>query len=94
MCFYNKFLVCIIIIGILDHHCVSCASGPFHSLDTTITVLLSPGLWGTTLTENNANNREQFVRTTMRELLVYLVFLVDICLRKCFIGTGPFLASA
>ncbi|XP_061601775.1 polycystin-2-like protein 1 [Cololabis saira] len=38
------------------------------------------GLWGTALTENVSNNREQFVRTTIRELLVYLVFLVDICL--------------
>ncbi|KAM7409108.1 hypothetical protein PAMA_002695 [Pampus argenteus] len=38
------------------------------------------GLWATTLTENTSNNRELFVRTTLRELLVYLVFLVDICL--------------
>uniref|UniRef100_UPI0037E73607 polycystin-2-like protein 1 n=1 Tax=Semicossyphus pulcher TaxID=241346 RepID=UPI0037E73607 len=38
------------------------------------------GLWGTTLTENTSNNRELFVRTTLRELLVYLLFLVDICL--------------
>ncbi|CDQ58575.1 unnamed protein product [Oncorhynchus mykiss] len=37
-------------------------------------------LWGTTLTENTSDNRELFVRTTLRELLVYLVFLVDICL--------------
>uniref|UniRef100_A0A671TRX7 Polycystin 2 like 1, transient receptor potential cation channel n=1 Tax=Sparus aurata TaxID=8175 RepID=A0A671TRX7_SPAAU len=43
-----------------------------------ITSLMS--LWGTTLTENTSNNRELFVRTTLRELLVYLVFLVDICL--------------
>ncbi|XP_034754564.1 polycystic kidney disease 2-like 1 protein isoform X2 [Etheostoma cragini] len=38
------------------------------------------GLWGTTLTENTSNNRELFVRTTLRELIVYLVFLVDISL--------------
>nr|XP_043901609.1 polycystic kidney disease 2-like 1 protein [Solea senegalensis] len=38
------------------------------------------GLWGTTLTENTSDNRELFVRTTLRELLVYVVFLVDICL--------------
>ncbi|XP_062422535.1 polycystin-2-like protein 1 isoform X1 [Pungitius pungitius] len=38
------------------------------------------GFWGTTLTENTSNNRELFVRTTLRELVVYLVFLVDICL--------------
>ncbi|XP_061645923.1 polycystin-2-like protein 1 isoform X2 [Phyllopteryx taeniolatus] len=38
------------------------------------------GLWGTTLTENTSDNRELFVRTTLRELMVYLVFLLDICL--------------
>ncbi|KAM4590857.1 polycystin-2-like protein 1 isoform 1-T1 [Odontesthes bonariensis] len=38
------------------------------------------GLWGTALTENTSNNREKLVRTTLRELLVYVVFLVDICL--------------
>ncbi|XP_024121314.2 polycystic kidney disease 2-like 1 protein [Oryzias melastigma] len=38
------------------------------------------GLWGTALTENISNNREKYIRTTLRELLVYLVFLLDICL--------------
>uniref|UniRef100_A0A8D0XYL2 Polycystin-2-like protein 1 n=1 Tax=Sus scrofa TaxID=9823 RepID=A0A8D0XYL2_PIG len=38
------------------------------------------GLWGTSLTENTAENRELYVKTTLRELLVYIVFLVDICL--------------
>ncbi|XP_051935332.1 polycystic kidney disease 2-like 1 protein [Hippocampus zosterae] len=38
------------------------------------------GLWGTTLTENTSDNRELFVRTTLRELMIYVVFLVDICL--------------
>nr|XP_060623069.1 polycystin-2-like protein 1 [Anolis sagrei ordinatus] len=38
------------------------------------------GLWGTTLTENTADDRELYVKTTLRELLVYIVFLVDICL--------------
>ncbi|XP_073934629.1 polycystin-2-like protein 1 isoform X1 [Castor canadensis] len=38
------------------------------------------GLWGTNLTENTAENRELYVKTTLRELLVYIVFLVDICL--------------
>lgn len=56
-----------------------------NSVDITHIVhcILSVGLWGTTLTENTSNNRELFVRTTLRELLVYLVFLVDICLCKC-----------
>ncbi|KAF7219597.1 polycystin-2-like protein 1 [Nothobranchius furzeri] len=38
------------------------------------------GLWGTTWTENTSNSRESFIRTTLRELLVYVVFLVDVCL--------------
>ncbi|XP_062070204.1 polycystin-2-like protein 1 isoform X2 [Lepus europaeus] len=38
------------------------------------------GLWGTTLTENTAENRELYVKTTLRELLVYIVFLADVCL--------------
>nr|XP_025736638.1 polycystic kidney disease 2-like 1 protein isoform X2 [Callorhinus ursinus] len=38
------------------------------------------GLWGTTLTENTAENRELYVKTTLRELLIYIMFLVDICL--------------
>uniref|UniRef100_A0A8C3I6D8 Polycystin 2 like 1, transient receptor potential cation channel n=1 Tax=Chrysemys picta bellii TaxID=8478 RepID=A0A8C3I6D8_CHRPI len=38
------------------------------------------GLWGTTLTENTAEDRELYVKTTLRELLVYVIFLVDICL--------------
>ncbi|XP_061084725.1 polycystin-2-like protein 1 [Conger conger] len=38
------------------------------------------GLWSTTMTENTAENREMFVKTTLRELLVYIVFLLDICL--------------
>ncbi|XP_069466725.1 polycystin-2-like protein 1 isoform X2 [Ambystoma mexicanum] len=38
------------------------------------------GLWGTTLTEDTAENRELYVKTTLRELLVYVIFLIDICL--------------
>ncbi|XP_055447686.1 polycystic kidney disease 2-like 1 protein [Psammomys obesus] len=38
------------------------------------------GLWGTTLTENTAENRELYIKTTLRELVVYVVFLVDVCL--------------
>ncbi|XP_067092732.1 polycystin-2-like protein 1 [Osmerus mordax] len=38
------------------------------------------GLWGTALTENTSGNRELFIRTTLRELLVYVFFLVDMCL--------------
>ncbi|KAL2083633.1 hypothetical protein ACEWY4_021406 [Coilia grayii] len=38
------------------------------------------GIWGTTMTEDTSENRELYVKTTLRELFVYIVFLVDICL--------------
>lgn len=34
------------------------------------------------MTEDTSEDRERYVKTTLRELLVYIVFLVDICLRK------------
>ncbi|MGH0135307.1 UNVERIFIED_CONTAM: hypothetical protein FKN15_059034 [Acipenser sinensis] len=37
------------------------------------------GLWGTTLTEDTTGNREQYLKTTLRELVVYLLFLTDMC---------------
>lgn len=51
-------------------------------INSIVCFILSAGLWGTTLTENTSNNRELFVRTTLRELVVYLFFLIDICLCK------------
>uniref|UniRef100_A0A8C5JR05 Polycystin 2 like 1, transient receptor potential cation channel n=1 Tax=Junco hyemalis TaxID=40217 RepID=A0A8C5JR05_JUNHY len=48
--------------------------------NSTVPSLYPTGLWGTTLTENTAENRELYVKTTLRELLVYVMFLVDICL--------------
>ncbi len=30
------------------------------------------------------DGREIFVRTTIRELIVYSIFLVVLCIRKCF----------
>lgn len=52
---------------------------------TSVTMMFPVGLWGTTLTENTSDNKELFVRTTIRELVVYLVFLVDMCLCKYLI---------
>lgn len=40
------------------------------------------GLWGTTLTQDTTKNQELFLKTTLRELFVYILFLVDICLCK------------
>lgn len=50
------------------------------SLNSPVASLCLTGLWGTTLTENTAEDRELYVKTTLRELLVYVIFLVDICL--------------
>ncbi|XP_008568826.1 PREDICTED: polycystic kidney disease 2-like 1 protein isoform X2 [Galeopterus variegatus] len=62
-------------------------TGPWCPAAASISVTASEvslqyplGLWGTTLTENTAENRELYVKTTLRELVVYIVFLVDICL--------------
>ncbi|KAB5581636.1 hypothetical protein PHYPO_G00178050 [Pangasianodon hypophthalmus] len=38
------------------------------------------GLWGTTLTKDTTKNQELFLKTTLRELFIYILFLVDICL--------------
>ena len=37
------------------------------------------GLWGTRLTENVAEDKDLYVRTTIRELVLYLIFLVNLC---------------
>jgi len=37
-------------------------------------------LWSTRQTENTAENRELQIKVTLRELLVYLVFLIDTCI--------------
>ncbi|TSK22687.1 Polycystic kidney disease 2-like 1 protein [Bagarius yarrelli] len=38
------------------------------------------GLWGTTLTKDTEKNQELFLKTTLRELFVYILFLADMCL--------------
>ncbi|KAL4640930.1 polycystic kidney disease 2-like 1 protein [Arapaima gigas] len=37
------------------------------------------GLWGTALTEDTGGNPELYVKTSLRELFVYIFFLVDMC---------------
>ena len=37
------------------------------------------GLWGTRLTENVAEDKDLYVRTTIRELILYLIFLINLC---------------
>uniref|UniRef100_A0A671NSS1 Polycystic kidney disease 2-like 1 protein n=1 Tax=Sinocyclocheilus anshuiensis TaxID=1608454 RepID=A0A671NSS1_9TELE len=54
------------------------------------------GLWGTALRKNTKENPELNVKANLKELLIYIVFLVDLCLikkhhHKCFSihGTDP-----
>ncbi|XP_076459205.1 polycystin-2-like isoform X1 [Babylonia areolata] len=38
------------------------------------------GLWATRQTEETQTNRELYVKTTLRELIIYIVFLIVICI--------------
>ena len=38
------------------------------------------GIWMTKHTENTDYNRELFIRTTLRELIVYIIFLIVLCI--------------
>lgn len=38
------------------------------------------GLWGTRHTEDTSNDRELYIRTTLRELILYIFFLVTLCI--------------
>ena len=40
------------------------------------------GLWKTRLTEDTEEDRELYVRTTLRELGVYIGFISILCIRK------------
>ena len=37
-------------------------------------------LWATRQTENTLENRELQIKVTLHELLVYVIFLIDICI--------------
>lgn len=39
-------------------------------------------LWATRMTEETKDNRELHIKTTLRELIVYIVFLVILCIGK------------
>lgn len=59
--------------------------------DTSVLVALqyskvcmySAALWATKETEETEENRELRIKTTLRELLVYLVFIIILCIGKC-----------
>lgn len=38
------------------------------------------GLWGTRLTEESSTNREKYLKSVLRELVTYLLFLVVLCI--------------
>lgn len=43
---------------------------------------LIPALWATQYTENTEKDSELKVKTTLRELIVYLVFLIIVCIGR------------
>uniref|UniRef100_A0AAY4C6X6 EF-hand domain-containing protein n=1 Tax=Denticeps clupeoides TaxID=299321 RepID=A0AAY4C6X6_9TELE len=55
-------------------------SEPVPARDQGTLLFILVGLWGTTMTENVTENREKYLKTTLRELFVYIMFLVDMCL--------------
>lgn len=40
------------------------------------------GLWGTRLMEDSSTNREKYLKSVLRELVTYLVFLIILCIRE------------
>lgn len=43
------------------------------------------GIWMTKNMEDpNSSDRELYIKTTLRELIIYLVFLVTLCIREYF----------
>jgi len=44
--------------------------------------LFYAGLWGTRQTEDTQADRELYIRTTIRELVMYIFFLMTLCICK------------
>lgn len=75
---YFKLIVRMRIIGsgqktelsllILHSRCFTCAN--------------DSGLWRTRQTEDTKVDRELHIRTTLRELIIYVIFLIVLCIRK------------
>ena len=68
---------------ITDHksNCsVSACLGLLWFLLVLVCVFLA--LWATRQTEETKTNRELYVKTTLRELIIYIVFLIVICVSK------------
>lgn len=40
------------------------------------------GLWGTRLMEESNTNREKYLKSVLRELATYLLFLIVLCICK------------
>jgi len=52
----------------------------FFSADIFLFFWFISALWSTRETENTLENRELQMKVTLRELLVYFVFLIDVCI--------------
>ena len=55
---------------------------PFAFVYHIIIILFHIGMWATREMSNVENDREMFVRTTIRELVVYCIFLFVLCVCK------------
>ena len=57
---------------------------PSHPFTQSHRMYLFPivALWATRMTEETKDNRELHIKTTLRELIVYIVFLIILCIGK------------
>ena len=53
-----------------------------HNVLNFTVLSFNTGMWATREMSNVENDREMFVRTTIRELVVYCIFLFVLCIRK------------
>lgn len=51
-------------------------------LDSVIFIFYCLALWATRQTEDTTSDKEMHIKTTLRELLVYVLFLIVLCIGK------------
>ena len=47
-----------------------------------LSMLFTVGLWRTRQTEDTKVDRELHIRTTLRELIIYIIFVIILCICK------------
>lgn len=67
----------------IDYHVVKCMSaGRLTSINCYFCALHCSAIWATKQTEPTEDNKELRIKTTLRELIVYCVFLAILCVSK------------